>query len=79
MSKTASFPTPHPVRAIRTGLGLSLREVGVEAAVDFRRMSHIERGFSRDEITRLSKALTRLGGHAVTPDALGAPTRSRKP
>jgi transcriptional regulator with XRE-family HTH domain len=42
--------------------GVSLRKLGAEARIDFRRLSLVERGLTPDEIARLNKAADILGG-----------------
>lgn len=59
MTKLPVYSTPSPLKLLREGLGLSLRELGTEAKIDFRRLSIIERGLSNDEVKRLAKLVTK--------------------
>jgi transcriptional regulator with XRE-family HTH domain len=65
--KTPVFSSPHALQAVRKAAGVSLRDLGAEAKIDFRRLSLIERGLSDDEINHLCKAFKRLAKATVTP------------
>jgi transcriptional regulator with XRE-family HTH domain len=65
--KTPVFSTPHALQAIRKSARISLRDLGAESGVDFRRLSIVERGFSDDEIKSVCRAFKRLAKVAVTP------------
>jgi len=55
-----------PLKILRDSHDLSLRELGREAKIDFRRLSIIERGLSDDEVRRLAKAIKSLRRVTVT-------------
>ena len=51
------FPSPHPILKRRLAAGLSIRRLGLEARIDFRKVALLERGFSASELKRLARAL----------------------
>ena len=63
--KLATYAHPSPLLVTRKSLELSLRDLGAEAQIDFRRLSLIERGFSDDEVKRLTRAIKKLTGTTV--------------
>ena len=65
VQKKSKYPHPHPILGIRTQSRISLRDLGREAGIDFRRLSLVEKGFTTEECGKLANALTALSGARV--------------
>lgn len=55
----------HPLLAARKAHGISLRELGAEAGINFRMLHTIEKGLSSDEVKALRDAFKRITGKRV--------------
>jgi transcriptional regulator with XRE-family HTH domain len=56
-SSSCAVARPHPLRVLRERRGLSLRQLGARAKVNFRKLSLLECGPTRDERRRLARTL----------------------